>query len=487
MNTKHLIKNEKMNNEQPRLRAAGFQNFYRTMQNSPQSGGELTPKEIRNIKINSFLLFSPFLILYILISIVFPTNGLGGDEPRYIHYATNLLNGYYSLPFPNIDLSNGPGYPLILAPFLYLKLPLILVSFLNAILHYLSIILLFKALQSIISYKNSLIVSLFWAFNYNLYLFIPMVLTEILSSFLISLLIFSLNKSFDHSNLKQSKLYTYISGLSLGYLILTKTIFFYVLLFLLGSCIILWIINTRKINYRKSIVILSIAMLIASPYLIYTYYLTGRVFYVTNKASNLYWMSSPYKHEYGDWFSMPWTNTKNVLTNQSKSTFPFDNPYILSDTLYNQIKINHKQDYDDFAKLNGMTRDEYSKKLAIKNIKTHPLKYIKNIIYNTGRLFFNIPYSYKLETPRSLIWFPFDGIIAVLMIISLFPTILNWRKIPFSLRFLILFAFIYLGGSLLLSAQPRMLTFIMPILLFWTAFVLNRSIKFNIRFKEDNF
>src|SRR5690349_1086566 len=39
-----------------------------------------------------------------------------GDEWRYLYYADNLLHGFYS-PHDRVFLWNGPGYPLLLAPF----------------------------------------------------------------------------------------------------------------------------------------------------------------------------------------------------------------------------------------------------------------------------------------------------------------------------------------------------------------------------------
>src|SRR5213595_1445136 len=117
-------------------------------------------KALKGIK-NPYLLFSPFLIFFIVYVLIFVTDGHSGDEPRYLTYANNLIHGYYSPP--DVDLRNGPGYPIILVPFLALNLPLYFMTILNAVFHYLSIILLFKALQQVVSFKKALIVSLFWA------------------------------------------------------------------------------------------------------------------------------------------------------------------------------------------------------------------------------------------------------------------------------------------------------------------------------------
>lgn len=45
-----------------------------------------------------------------------------------------------------------------------------------------------------------------------------------------------------------------------------------------------------------------LALLICSPYLVYTYALTGKIFYWGNSGGlSLYWMSSPHPQEFGDW------------------------------------------------------------------------------------------------------------------------------------------------------------------------------------------
>ena len=82
---------------------------------------------------NSWFLFSPFLLLYLIISIAFAQNALVGDEGRYLAFAHNLLNGFYSPPAPEINLWNGPGYPLLISIILMLKLPLIAIRLINGI------------------------------------------------------------------------------------------------------------------------------------------------------------------------------------------------------------------------------------------------------------------------------------------------------------------------------------------------------------------
>ena len=70
-----------------------------------------------------------------------------------------------------------------------------------------------------------------------------------------------------------------------------------------------------------------------------------------------------------------------------------------------------------------------------------------------------------------------SGALLLLMLLAVYPTLTNWRRIPFAVRFLLLFTLIYLGGSVPGSAETRMLTTVVPVLLLWLATVLSRTIK----------
>jgi len=175
--------------------------------------------KIKNLIKAPGFIFLPFLFLYVGLVFLFPTHGTEGDETRYMQYAMNLLKFLHSHDRLIVDLNNGPGYPIFLFPFLALKLPLVSISLMNAILHYLSVVILFKALRSFVSMKVSLICSIFWALNYNVFPLIPMILTEILTTFLIISFILCIVRVFDQTESRRSNLYLLLSGFILAYLI----------------------------------------------------------------------------------------------------------------------------------------------------------------------------------------------------------------------------------------------------------------------------
>jgi len=442
---------------------------------------------MRNIKItkNPFLLFLPFLFFYVIFILAVQDNILWGDENIYLSYADNLSHGFYSPAPPNVSLDVGPGYPVFLLPFVALHLPLIIIRLLNAILLYLSIVLLFKVLIKFVSFKRALIFSLFWGCYYNSLDFIALFYSETLSVFLVSALVFLVTKAFDSdTGIKRNK-YLYFAGIIMGWLVLTKIIFGYVLLLMLIGSGSLWIINRKAVNYQKTLIILLIAFTTVIPYLTYTYHLTGRIFYWgTSGGSNLYWMSTPYPNEYGSWFPNPNTHTDPIDSEVNKPIFEGGFLNLKNRTLYTRgyndsLKLHHGKDFEEIAEFKGVQRDDAFKKLAFNNIKTHPAKYIENCISNVGRLLFNYPYSYTIQKPGTLIRFPINGIVVVLMLFCIIPTLKNWKRIIFPVRFMLFFVSLYLGGSIFGTAEFRMFTVIVPILLFWVAFIIQKSIKLN--------
>ena len=421
-----------------------------------------------------FLLFLPFLLFFIIWVIIYHSNGFNGDEPQYRLLAQNLLHGFYLVPAPQIIIPVGPGYPILLMPFIALGLPLICIALTNALFYYLSIVFLFKALRQIVSFTLSLGFSLFWALYYVSYQDLKAMIPEILTSFLISLLIYCLIKTYNQNDSdKLQKKYMYISGFVLGYLVLTKIVFGYVLIAMIIGLGLLWIVRRKNINYRKGLIVLLIAFGIQSPYLIYTHHKTGNLFYWgTTGGDNLYWMSNPNEGEYGDWWTL------NPARNPLMKTNP---------AYYDSLKANHQKDSEELDKYTyySLDQDRVSKKIAVENIKSHPVKFVQNILSNLGRMLFDYPYSYRLQSYKDLLRLPHSGVIVVFVLFCLFPTLMNWKKINFPIRFLLFIVLLYMGGSLLGSAEIRMFTKIVPVLLLWIAFILQNTLKIYWKFEKE--
>lgn len=425
----------------------------------------------KTIKIkNPFILFLPFLILYVAIVIIFPANILLGDQSRYITYAQYILSGRLPLHNAIIDLlGDGPGYSIILIPLVALHLPIFFIHLLNTIFFYLSIVLLYKILIKYTTHKKAFVISFFWGAYYNFYEYLCMVLSETFCVFLICIFILSLLKVFEKKSIKK---YIYFTGFLLGFIALTKPIFGYVLICLLLGTGLLCIIKRKVPYYFTLFYITLIALATTLPYLIYTYNLTNKVFYWSSYGgNNLYWMSTPVKGEFGDWFRDVKTYNLTLPNTGGKNINGFED----------SLRVNHIKDFEQISKLNELKKDDAFKAIAINNIKLHPTKFILNCFCNAGRLFFNYPYSYTLQKPSTLLRLPLNGIIFMLLLFCIIPTFINWQRIDVPIRFLFFFAFLYLGGSVLGSAETRMLMVIVPVLLILIGFVIEKTIKIDIK------
>jgi 4-amino-4-deoxy-L-arabinose transferase-like glycosyltransferase len=282
----------------------------------------------------------------------------------------------------------------------------------------------------------------------------PRINSETFTLFLVSLLSFFLLKSF----VDKSNTCLFLSGVTLGAIVLTKIMFGYVLMFMLLFGVLPWIWRRPREAHKRGIAVLLIAFAAAAPYLIYTYHLTGRMFYWGNSGGlSLYWLSTPYRGEFGDF-------------------------------RYGELPEWHKRDLAPLSGLQGIARDDALKKIALNNIRSHPGKFAKNWAANLGRLFFNFPYSpasnslANVGDPlRALALLPLNAMVFLLMLYSFFITLGNWKQLEYFIRFLFSLVFLYLGASSLVSAYSRQFYVIVPALLLWMAYIADRSLKVKIK------
>lgn len=419
------------------------------------------------LKLSPFILFLPFLFLYAGIVFLLHNDAWTGDELRYYQFAKNLLQGFYSPPAPDINLWNGPGYPIFILPFVALQAPLILITLANSMLQYLSVVFLYKGFKKIVSPQKSLFFGLFWALYFISWQEMSYLHTETLASFCICLFIYG-----SLSFLKGERKYIHgvIAGFALGWLTLTKIIFGYVLF---GALLFFGVfyLFSRKQKSQKVMFILVVAFVMTLPYLIYTKNLTGKNFYWGNSGGmSLYWMSTPFENEFGDWNRMDFT-----------SFCGFDAVFPCNADLYAK---NHKQDMEFLRQFEGVERDDAFKKIAWKNIQKHPVKYLRNCVSNFSRLLFGIPYSYFSQKEKTVIRFPLNSVILSLIFFCLPLTLFNWRKkIPLEVKFLLIILGGYLFLTLLVSTYPRMFYVAVPLLLIWFAYIFEKCV--NIRWSID--
>lgn len=402
--------------------------------------------------LNIYYKLTLFLLLYLTICIVFAKNVLDGDEGRYLWFANNLLSGFYSPPYPEINLWNGPGYPLLLVPFVFFKLPLIAIRLLNGFLLYFSLIISYKTFSIYSSRKSSFLYTIILGLYFPIFQMFPLIITESLTWFLISLVCFLFIKNYKQKSISWK--FIFLSAFSIAYLALTKVIFGYIILSMLFISVLLFLLPKFRSSAKKSILIFLISFVLCLPYLLYTYSLTNKLFYWTNSGSmSLYMMSTPFANELGDW-----KNNEELRLNP-----------------------NHKVFMDSISKLKPLEIDEAYKTTAIENIKSHPGKYLSNWIANVGRLLFSYPYSNAKQTIKSYFTIIPNMFVIVLIILTFAVSTVYFKIIPEELILLFLFVLIYLFCSSLFSAYRRTFYITMPFWFLFISYVFNNIISIKIK------
>ena len=395
----------------------------------------------------------PLLAIYVFVLALNPMHHPRSDETRYMWFAENLSEGFYS-PKHDVHLWNGPGYPLILAPFAGLSLPWVAARALNIAFMLAAVLYFYHMLRRCVSSRVALISAYILGLWPPIVRFIPRLMTEPLAVFLVCGLIYHLAAL--HRSPARSWRHLVLVSFYMAYLAMTRVIFGYVIAVGLVVFLVVYLWR-RAAEVRKDLLAYCLALVFCLPYLAYTYSLTGKVFYWANSGGmSLYWMASPYAEDLGDWH-LP--------------TAMRGHP---------DIAENHTQFFNGIADLSPIEQDEALKRQAIENIINHPGKYLKNWIANVGRLLFNYPYSFRthnLWTYHRIIPGMF---LAVLSVLCLYPTYVARRRIPHEMWFLLLFALVAFGGSSLVSAMNRFFLPLVPICILWIAFTLTRLVRIEV-------
>lgn len=414
--------------------------------------------------VKSFLPFLPLLGLYIVLILFFSSDDLMGDESRHVNYATNLLNGFYS-DANNPELINGPGYPLVLAPFVALSSNVLILKLLNAIFVCIGLVYFKKVLSFFVKNKYAFILTILLGLYPPLLRYIPMIYSEPLTFMIVCGLAFHFIKLCRSQTLNQKQIL--ITSIFLAFLVLVKIIFMHVMAMslLLLAVHFLWKKNRKLV---KSIYVIAGAFLLITPYLIYAYSLTGKAFYLgTGGGEILYHRATPYENEFGNWFSR-----ENVLQGGDEDYQP--------DSVYRNLKQlseNHKGVYLKLEGLSHIERDSAFKTLAISNMKAHPVKYLKNTVANLGRFVFHYPFSYRDQGFAAFGYMIPNMFIIVLWILSLYPFLVMIRKkMPFELKAVMMFFLIYASAIVLLDGRGRNFIIFVPSIVLFFTFIYSKTV-----------
>jgi len=396
----------------------------------------------------------PLLVLYVLVVLFAASSAILADQVRYVWFANNLAHGYYS-PRYHVNLWSGPGYPILLLPFVLLNLPWLAAKLLNALLLFMAILYFHSTLRLYVRNRLALYFSCLLGVYLPFLRYIHLLLTEELALFLMCGFLFHFCNLHRSGKTRWGQLA--IASIYLAYLALTKIFLGYVILIglLLSVALYLW---KRGSALKRTVLVCCFALVCCSPYLVYTYSLTGKIFYWGNSGgSSLYWISNPKESELGNWFS-----SENVLENPAQFQ-------------------PHLGFFQELERLPTIQRDDELKRRAFYNITHYPRTFFKNWLANMGRLLFNYPYAYTQQKLSTYFYVIPNMFLFVLSILLIYPTVRGRKLIPYEIYAMTFFAILYLGGSSLISGvSPRQSMLVVPVLFLWIIYTLMRVLEFRI-------
>lgn len=401
------------------------------------------------------LMLVPLFALLVLLGLSFPQRP--DDEAGYLEIARNLMHGHYATGRPDAlldanpaypDIWFGPGLPLALVGPVALGLPLALIRLTGPLFLSLALLVFFRLMQCYLRPKAALVST--WALGLYLpfYTLLPNLHSEPLAVLFVVVALYAAARLSEDG----SRTWLVSGALALAGLALTRVDYGWVLTLALVALVVWWALS-RSRTARRLAGMYALGLALCVPWLAYTYSQTHRFYEWGNSGSlSLYWMSSPYAHEYGDW-------------QQANAVFTDDN------------LAAHRPFFEE---LRGLTLPHQNVKLerrAFENIRDHPLKYLENIVANSSRMFFDAPYSYSRQRLGALYFALPNALLLAALVLAATVAVRVRGSLPPPTAAFALFALAAFSIHALVAAYPRMLMPIVPVIIWFVTTTLGRHVQ----------
>jgi 4-amino-4-deoxy-L-arabinose transferase-like glycosyltransferase len=404
------------------------------------------------------LILLPLLPLLLAVPYVAPwiSPTLYGDESGYLRLAENIVHGHYltgrndevtgGSQYPNLWF--GPGLPLVMVPFVAVHLPLSVIRLLGPVFLFLAAVLFFRLLRLYVSTRAAALGAAALALYVPFYTALEHLHSETLSVLLIVATMYGTQRYLHEGRLR----HLVLAGAALGWLALTRVAFGWIVTALLVLAAVWWAAR-RGTAPRRFTTVCCLALIVCVPWLAYTYSVTKQpLYWGSSGALSLYWMTSPYPAERGDW-----QQARAVFTDARLAPHrPFFRSLIGRPLVDQNDTLLHA---------------------AFANIRHRPARYARNVLANISRMWFDFPYSFRQERMAPLLFVIPNAVVLTALLASVAllvrrPGLLPVEAIPFGLFALTTFAL-----HALLAAYPRMLFPIIPVIIWFVVLVMTRCIR----------
>lgn len=396
------------------------------------------------------------LLVYVVVTLVANRPDLIWDEGRYLDYAKNLTQGFYAAP-NNPDIINGPGYPIILAPLLWLKAPLLAMRMLNALFMALAAWCCFRAVLPYAGSRWALAAALVTAFHPSLVRTAPYLMTEPVALACIAGFGWAFTSALWSIQWRLRS--ALVAALAFAWLIMTRVFFGNVLLAMILVVLGLfpfW--HQQRRMLLRALSIFGITLALCLPWLHYTHSRTGDFpCWSTNGGELLYWATSTQPGENGHWFSEEDAQNKPEL-----------------------VANGHRDFYRAHYYLPVKEREAALKKKAVENLKANPLGALKNWLSNWGRLLFGFPRSFQAEELLILVLVLVNGPLILAVLLAAYFGWLHCLTTPPEFLLLTAMVVVYLGGTSLLPGLPRYTIVVWPWVIIPVADILSRHLRLKV-------
>lgn len=391
----------------------------------------------------------PLLALYVVLLAVLP--GHPDDEASYRILAERLAQGAYVGAGDDAlldqdpaapDLWFGPGLPLALAPLAGLDVPIEVMRLSGPLFLFAAMVIFYVLLRERWGARRALAVTYavglyppFWPLLTNLH-------SEVLAVLFVTVAMLGISRSLRFR--KHGSFLLAVAGLA-G-LALTRVAYGWVMTAALLVFLVRWLLG--RYGAGRMVGITAAALVVCSPWLAYTHAQTDRFpVWGNSGALSLYWMASPHDGDTGDW-----RQANDVFTDPGLAPHrPF------------------------FSSLRGLSLTDQNREIereALRNIAEHPLSYLGNVGANAARMIANWPYSDSDWEPNDLLYAVSNLALLAVVAFSLVVLIPRRRALPIEAGPFAILAGLGLGLHVALSAYPRMLTPIIPIVGWFAALAI---------------
>lgn len=392
---------------------------------------------------------SPLLVLFVIAArVTDPGPRPVGDEGPLVRYAARLLDGGYALPGthdPTAFLWHGPGLPALMAPFLAMHAGLEVIRMLGPVLLFAAVVVFHRVLSWRCSPRRALLGA--WALG----LYAPA--WSVLGSahkepLAILLVVVTMGATLRYVHRGGAGALV-IGGLAFAALAMTRLEYGWAIVALLVVAGVAAVVR-RGVGYGRLAAVCSVAALACVPWLVYTYHLTGHLFYWGNAGSlSLFWMSAPTPDQLGQWHSWRHTLSQPALAG------------------YRPLFLR-------LTPLDPLHRDMALQHLAWLQATGHPAKFAVNLVANLARMWAGLPFSFQLA-PAVLAGLWASNLALLAGVARAAGRAIRARTARYAAirvdpvtRAFAAFAVVGVAVHLLPSAEPRMMLPLAPVLI-WLA------------------